>query len=295
MANWEGVNEFVAVVETGSFTHAAKKLATSVVQVSRKVATLESRLAVKLLYRTTRKVSSTEAGHVFYEQCRHLIEGLELAEHAVMQMQSTPKGALKVTAPATFGETYISPLVNAFLQQHEQVEIDLILTNEQLNLVENGIDVAVRLGHLKSSTLKAKPLGSRQLRVCASPSYLSRFSEPTTLSTLSKHICLTGTNEYWNFKENGKARALKVSGRLSCNSGATLLAAAKQGLGLVQLPDYYLNSALQSGELKEVLQAYRCDKEGIWALYPQASNVSLKVRLFIDFLAENLNVGQPYV
>lgn len=291
MANWEGVNEFVAVVELGSFTKAARKLETSVVHISRKVAALEERLGVKLLYRTTRKVSYTEAGNVFYEQCRHLVEGLEIAENAITEMQNTPKGLLKLTAPATFGEHYIAPLVNQFLSLYEQVEIDLMLTNQQLDLVENRIDVAIRLGHLKDSSFKAKALGYRQLRVCASPDYIKRWGEPATLSDLSDHACLLGTHEFWHFKEGKKPRALGVSGRMRCNSGLSLLDAAKRSLGIVQLPHYYLEDALQNGELKEILQDYRSDKEGIWALYPHASNVSLKVRLLIDFLANNLKIN----
>ena len=291
MASWEGVNEFVAVVEAGSFTGAAKKLDTSVVHVSRKVAALEERLAIKLLYRTTRKVSYTEAGNLFYEQCKHLVEGLELAEQAVSEIQSTPKGGLKVTAPATFGEQYIAPLINQFLVTYPQLDIDLVLTNQQLDLIENRVDVAVRLGHLKDSSFKAKILGYRQLCVCASPQYLNDNGTPKNLADLAQHECLLGTQEFWHFKEGKRSRSFSVSGRLRCNSGLSLLDAAKRGLGLVQLPHYYIDNALASGELREVLYEYRSEKEGIWAIYPHASNISLKVRLLTDFLADHLSIN----
>ncbi|MBW3698203.1 LysR family transcriptional regulator [Vibrio sp. T187] len=286
MANWEGVSEFVAVAELESFTGAAKKLATSVAQISRRVSTLEERLAVKLFNRTTRKVSLTEAGQVYYQQCKQLVEGLELAELAVTQMQSTPKGLLKVTAPVTYGERMLAPLLHQFIQLHPQVELDLMLTNQKLDLIDQGVDVAIRLGRLEDSSLIAKRLSQRQLYVCASPEYLERYGEPHTLSELSNHQCLVGSFEHWRFKENKQSRSVRVNGRIKCNSGLALLDAAKHSVGLVQLPDYYVNDALDSGELVEVLTDYRDDKEGIWALYPQNRNLSPKVRLLVDFLSE---------
>ncbi|KHT39148.1 LysR family transcriptional regulator [Vibrio sinaloensis] len=288
MANWEGVSEFVGVAETQSFTAAAKKLDTSVAQVSRRVSSLEERLAVKLFNRTTRRVSLTEAGQLYYQQCKQLVEGLELAELAVTQMQSTPKGLLKVTAPVTYGEQQLAPLLHQFLEKHPQVDLDLNLTNQKLDLIEMGVDVAIRLGRLQDSSLVAKRLSSRQLYVCASKEYLDRFGEPHTLSELSNHQCLVGSVDYWRFKDSKGEKSIRVSGRIHCNSGFSLLDAAIRGLGLVQLPDYYVQSALDTGSLIEVLSDYRDEREGIWALYPQNRNLSPKVRLLIDFLAEKL-------
>ncbi len=288
MASWEGVTEFVAVAETNSFTGAADKLKTSVAQISRRVATLEQRLAVKLLHRTTRKVSLSEAGQLYYQQCKHLLEGLELAELAVTQMQAEPKGVLKVTAPVTYGEMNLAPLLHQFLEKHPQVNLDLILTNQRLDLIEQGVDVAIRLGRLQDSSMIAKRLSSRQMYVCASPDYLQRFGEPHTLSELGRHQCLVGSVDYWHFKAQGREKSLRVSGRIKCNSGFALVDAAKRGLGLVQLPDYYVQEALDCGELVEVLGDYRDDREGIWALYPPSHNLSPKVRLLVDFLAKEL-------
>lgn len=291
MANWEGVSEFVAVAEVSSFTGAAEKLATSVAQVSRRVSALEERLAVKLLNRTTRKVTLTEAGQLYFNQCKHLVEGLELAELAVTHMQSSPKGLLKVTAPVTYGERQIAPLIHQFLGTYPEVELELILTNQKLDLIESGIDVAIRLGRLEDSNMMAKRLATRQLHVCASPAYLERFGTPHTLSELNNHQCLSGSIDYWRFQENGKQRSVRVNGRVKCNSGLALHDAARKSLGLVQLPDYYVDQDLASGELVEVLKQYRDKREGIWALYPENRNLSPKVRLLIDFLAEKMHTA----
>ncbi|MCL1079107.1 LysR family transcriptional regulator [Parashewanella spongiae] len=289
MVSWEGVIEFVAVAQTSSFSLAANKLDVSVVKVSRKVSTLENKLAVKLLHRTTRKVSLTDAGRLYYQQCKTLVEGLEQAELAVTQMQQHPTGLLRVTAPVTYGEQFIGPLLNQFLCAYPQLDIDFILTNQQLDLLDNGIDIAIRLGNLMDSSMMAKRLSSRQLYVCASPDYLNRYGEPHTLSEIIKHQCLVGSIPHWRFKERNQQRNLRISGRMSCSSGVTLLDAAKKGLGLVQLPDYYVNDALISGELVEVLSQYRDDKEGVWALYPQNRMLSNKVKVLIEFLGQHLH------
>ncbi|WGV98796.1 LysR family transcriptional regulator [Vibrio sp. YMD68] len=288
MASWEGVSEFVAVAETNSFTRAAKKMNTSVAQISRRVSSLEERLAVKLLHRTTRKVTLSEAGQIYFEQCKLLVEGLELAEIEVTQMQRSPKGLLKVTAPVTYGETHLAPLLHQFLAQYPQVDLEFQLTNQKLDLLEMGVDVAIRLGRLEDSSLIAKRLSQRQLYVCASPTYLEHWGEPHTLSELNHHNCLVGSQGHWRFKEGGKEKSLRVSGRIKCNSGLSLLDAAKRHLGMVQLPDYYVNEVLKSGELVEVLSDYRDDNEGIWAVYPPNRNLSPKVRLLIDFLYDHL-------
>ncbi|MCG6399412.1 LysR substrate-binding domain-containing protein [Vibrio fluvialis] len=289
MASWEGVSEFVAVAETGSFTQAAKRLVTSVANVSRRIALLEERLGVKLLLRTTRKVSLTEAGQVYYQQCRALLEGLEQAELTVTQMQQTPRGKLKVTAPVTYGEQKIAPLLNDFLLQHPKLELELVLTNQKLDLIEQGVDVAVRLGQLDDSSFIARRLSNRHLYVCATPDYLAQCGTPHTLSELTKHSCLVGTYDHWRFKENQQSRSIRVKGRLSCSSGVVLLDAVLKGMGLAQLPDYYVEEYLLSGRLVEVLPSYRDDREGVWALYPQNRHLSPKVRLLVDYLAQHLS------
>lgn len=292
MANWEGINEFVAVVETQSFTGAAEKLSTSVANISRRITALEAKLAVKLLVRTTRKVSVTEVGETYYQHCKPLVEGLMLAELAVTQLQATPTGKIKMTAPVTFGEQVLAPLMHQFLLQHPQIELDLVLSNQRMDLVEEGYDLAIRLGKLEDSSMMARKLLERHVFVCASPSYLSRCGEPYTLSELKQHQCLRGSTKYWRFDDKGAERLIHVEGRLQCNSGYALVDAALKGLGIVQLPDYYVQPYLEAGDLVEVLTPYRGNQEGIWALYPQNRMLTSKVRTLIDYLSTALNREQ---
>lgn len=289
MFNWEGVTEFVAVAEKESFTAAAKQLGISTAQVSRQVSALETRLATKLFYRTTRQVSVTEAGEIYYQHCRQVLDGLENAERALSNLQSTPRGKLKITVPATYGESKIAPLINDFVNQYTDLEVYCQFTNQKVDLIENGFDLAIRLGKLEDSSMMAKRLSSRRLFVCASHAYLSTHGEPHLLSELEHHNCLQGTLEYWRFQDNGQERNIKISGSLSYNSGLALLDAALKGLGLVQLPDYYVQEYIQSGELIVLLENYQPSDEGIWALYPQNRHLSPKVRGLVDFLSEHLD------
>lgn len=290
MFNWEGITEFVAVAETESFTASAEQLKISTAQVSRQISALESRLSTKLFYRTTRKVSITEAGSLFYQHCRQLLDGLEEAERALTQLQSTPRGKLRLTAPTTFGESRIAPLINDFALLYPDLEIECVFTNQKIDLVDSGFDLAIRLGKLDSSSMMAKRLAVRKLYVCASPTYLSNYGEPHALAELEQHNCLRGTLQYWRFEENGQERNIKIHGRLSFNSGTALVDAALKDLGLVQLPDYYVQEHIKTRRLIPVLQNNQPNDEGIWALYPNNRFVSPKVRMLIDYLSHNLNL-----
>ncbi|NVD06048.1 LysR family transcriptional regulator [Vibrio sp. JPW-9-11-11] len=289
MASWEGINEFVAVVETQSFTRAAIKLSTSVANISRRISALEAKLAVKLFVRTTRKVSVTEAGATYYQHCKPLVDGLMLAELAVTQLQATPTGRIKMTAPVTFGERILAPIMHEFLLRYPQIELDLVLSNQRMDLVQEGYDLAIRLGKLEDSSMMARKLLDRHVFVCASGEYLERHGEPHTLSELKQHQCLRGSNHYWRFEQEGAERLVHVEGRVQCNSGYALVDAALKGLGIVQLPDYYVQPYLETGELVEVLTSYRGNQEGIWALYPQNRMLTSKVRTLIDYLSSALN------
>jgi len=285
---WEGISEFVFVAENESFTQASKKMAISTAQVSRQISALEKRLNIKLFYRTTRKVSLTEEGSVFYQHCRSVLDGLEAAERAITNLQSKPQGKIKLSAPVTYGEQQILPLVNDFIKQYSDVEVTAYLSNQQIDLVEEGYDLAIRLGKLSDSSMMAKKLGKRTSYVCASPTYLSQHGIPHSLSELSKHSCLLGTLDYWRFLEADKEKSIRVTGKLRYNSGQGLVDAALKGLGIVQLPDYYVDLHLQSGELITILDNYQIPDEGIWAVYPHNRHLSPKIRLLVDYLAEQL-------
>ncbi|MCA0914423.1 MULTISPECIES: LysR substrate-binding domain-containing protein [Marinobacter] len=291
MYRWEGVNEFVAVAETESFTRAAKRLGVSTAQVSRQVSALEARLSTRLFYRTTRRVSVTEAGQIFYQHCRQVLDALEQAERSITNMQLVPRGRLRLTAPVTYGEKSIAPLVNDFVLRYPELDVDMKLTNQTLDLVAEGYDLAVRMGKLQDSTLMARRLASRTLYVCASPDYLATHGTPHSLSELANHNCLLGNLDYWRFQELGQPRNVRVTGNIRCDSGRALLDAALKGIGIVQLPDYYVQSALDSRLLIPLLTHYQEDDDGIWAVYPHNRHLSPKVRLLLDFFAESLKPG----
>lgn len=286
---WSGISEFVYVAEYESFTQAAKKLALSTAQVSRQVSALEKRLNTKLLYRSTRKVTLTEEGRVFYQHCRAVLEGLSAAEQAVSNLQSKPQGKIRLTAPVTYGEQQLLPLVNDFMLMHPAIEVTAFLSNQTIDLLEGGYDLAIRIGKLNDSTMMAKKLSHRTNFVCASPNYLQQHGTPQSLSDLTDHNCLLGSLDYWHFKTAGKERRIRVSGTVRYNSGYSLRDAALKGLGIVQLPDYYVQKHLQSGELVSLLDESREPEEQIWAVYPHNRHLSPKIRQLVDYLSEHLS------
>lgn len=288
---WQGIVEFVTVVEAQSFTEAAQRLGMSVAQVSRQVSALEARLASRLLYRTTRRVSVTEAGQLYYQHCRPLLDGLQQAEQALSQAQGTPSGHLRITAPTYYGENVIAPLLSRFLQQHPLVSAELNLDNRKIDLVAQGYDLGIRLGPMDESSLLLRQLGSRRHHVCASPDYLARHGSPHTLAELSQHQCLVGTIDFWRFNDGEKLREVRVAGRLRCNSGGALLDAALLGLGLVQLPDYYVAPYLADGRLVAVLDGYTL-QDGIWAAWPRSRFLPPKLSALLEHLSAALGNTQ---
>ncbi len=288
MTIWDGINEFVCVVETESFTAAAKRLEVSVAHISRQVNQLEDRLGAKLLYRTTRKLRLTEVGEVYYQHARKILDDMQAAERAVMEMEGKPTGKLRITAPVYYGEYFLAPLVNDFLLQYPQLDLELKLTNETVDLVKEGYDLAIRLGTLDSSSLMCRKLARRTQYLCASPAYLAAHGTPQTLADLANHRCLGGSLDHWRFLENGKLRNWRVGSAWNCNSGLALKDAALKGLGIVQLPDYYVQEALAQGSLVSLLESHRLPDDGVWVVYPQNRHLSPKVRLLVDFLVAQL-------
>ncbi|CAM4168355.1 LysR family transcriptional regulator [Pseudoalteromonas byunsanensis] len=286
MDRWTGIDEFVAVATLGSFTHAAKKLNTSVAQISRRVKELEQQLNHQLLTRTTRTLTLTQEGKVFLTHARHLQHAYDDATLALRQRDQQPSGVLKLTAPVMYGEHYIMPMVSDFMRKYPKVSIEMVLSNEQLDIVAMGIDVAIRLGNLKDSSLKARRLSWRNTLVCAAPDYLANHGQPHSLNELTQHNCLIGNSRTWRFLDGGKERNITIHGNLTCNSGWSLLDAACKGIGLVQLPHYYVQEAVNEQRLIEVLPHFRPEPEGVWALYPPRQYMPTSLRLLLDYLAE---------
>jgi DNA-binding transcriptional LysR family regulator len=287
---WQGIYEFVAVAETQSFSAAAKRLNISTAQVSRQISALEDRLQVKLFYRTTRKVALTEEAELYYQHCRLLLDGLDTAEEAITSLRGTPQGKIKLAAPVTFGERKIQPLINDFVRRYDQLEVETELRNHPADMVEEGFDLAIRIGRLEDSTLIAKKIGMRHSYVCASPRYIEKYGKPSTPADLKHHNCLVGTREHWLFTEKNKEKRIKVNGNIRCNSGIALLDAALKDIGIVQLSDFYVDDCLRKGKLVTLLDNFRESAEGIWAVYPQNRYLSPKLKLLIDHLTKHLSL-----
>lgn len=294
MNRWEGLDEFVAVAECGQFTAAAERLGLSSSQVSRQVARLEERLQTRLFYRSTRRVALTEAGQTFLQHCQRLQDAREEALRAVGDLGSEPKGLLRMTCAVAYGERFIVPLVTDFMTRHPQLRVDIELSNRNLDLVHEGLDLAIRLGRLQDSRLVATRLAPRRMYLCAAPDYLQHYGRPHSLSELGRHNCLIGSSDTWSFQLNGRESTQRVQGNWRCNSGQAVLDAALRGLGLCQLPDYYVLEHLRSGALVSLLDNQQPPNTAVWALYPQQRHLSPKVRQLVDALKAGLAQRSEY-
>lgn len=291
---WEGLDEFVAVAECGQFTAAAERLGVSSSHVSRQIARLEERLQTRLLYRSTRKVALTEAGQTFLHHCQRLQDGREEALRAVTDLTREPKGLLRMTCAVAYGERFIAPLVTRFMEDYPQLRVDIELTNNTLDLVHEGMDLAIRLGRLQESRLVAARLAPRKMYLCASPAYLERYGRPHSVSELARHNCLVGSSDSWLLQQNGREFSQRVQGNWRCNSGQAVLDAALRGAGLCQLPDYYVLEHLKRGALVSLLDAHQPPNTAVWALYPQQRHLSPKVRKLVDYLKAGLASREEY-
>ena len=288
MSGWDGLDEFLAVAETGGFSKAAERLRLSTSQVSRAVAQLEERLQARLFFRTTRRVSLTETGQILLTHCQRLQEEREEAFQAIGDVQGSPKGMLRVTCSVAYGEQFVMPLLNDFLEQHPQVHLEMELTNRTVDLVHERFDLAIRLGRLGDSAMVARQIAPRRMFLVAAPAYLEQRGTPHSLSELAAHRCLIGTSETWVFSNNGADWLFRPRHHWRCNSGHAVLDATLRGFGLAQLPDYYVRDPLRSGRLVSLLPEQQPPGQGVWALYPQRRYLSSKVRLVVDHLRAGL-------
>ncbi len=291
MSRWDGIDEFVATAEAESFSKAALRLSLSTSGVSRAVAGLEERLQTRLLYRTTRRVSLTDAGRAFLARCRQLILDRDEALAGVGEDDGELKGLLRMTCSTAYGERFVAPAVNAFMLAHPKLSIEIDLDDAVRDIVSEGFDLAIRFGRLTDSRLIAKRLASRTRRLCAAPAYLARTGAPRAIADLSSHACVLGATETWPFRDGEREIAFKPQGRWRCNSGQAVLDAALQGLGICQLPNFYVDAAIADGRLVPLLEANRPADEGVWAVYPHLRLLPAKARLLVEHLERSLAVA----
>jgi DNA-binding transcriptional LysR family regulator len=288
MANMEA---FVRVAETKSFSEAARRLRSSKSLVSRQVAALEAELGVRLFHRTTRSLSLTEEGRGYHAQVARILNEIEEANLSVSKSQAAPRGRLRVSAPMSFGILHIGPAIRDFLARYPEVELDLSLNDRYVDVVDEGFDLAIRVGRLSESSLIARKLGQYRMMLCASPAYLKQQGTPHDPDDLKTHRCLCySTNSLvpeWQFvSKEGKPWAVQINGPLHANNGDVLRAAALQGLGIVYLPSFIVGPDVQASTLASLIPEFVPTDTAIHAVYPHSRHLSPKVRAFINFLAE---------
>jgi DNA-binding transcriptional LysR family regulator len=297
MDKFEDLQAFVAVVEAGSFTAAADRLDTAKSAVSRRVSALEERLGVQLLRRTTRRLNVTETGQSFYEQSARILADLEEAESAAQQEHGELRGTLRVALPLSFGVRHMCKPIAAFGKQHPKIRFDLDLNDRRIDLVEEGMDVAIRIGHLKDSSLIARKLFDSNTVVCASPHYLHTHGTPQVPEDLHNHDCLIYSNlsdpGKWSWRDGkGKSRSIDISPAMLATSGDFLANAAAHGLGIVIQPTFIASESIRRGNLVPILEEYAWPTTPAYAVYPPTRHLSYRVRAFIDFLVERFS-GVP--
>lgn len=280
---------FLAVAHEGSFTAAGKRLGLSTKLVSKYVAQLESRLATQLFNRTTRSVALTDVGVAYLERCRPIVEQIDELEDLVQERQSALAGPVRITAPTGFGSNNLAHALAPFMNAHPNVDIDLRLSDSRVALVEEGFDLAIRVGMLRDSTLIARKLADMPLIVCASPDYLTARGRPGDPTALATHNCLVDENlvnaAAWRFRTGAREIVVKVSGAFHANAPAAIANMAIAGLGIARCPHYVVAPGLKNGSLVQLFSEYETENFGLYALYPPNRHLTARVRALIDHLA----------
>lgn len=280
---------FATVVDPGGFTDAARKMGISKSAVSKHVSSLEARLGARLLNRTTRRVSPTEIGLAYYDRARRVLNDAGEADALVTSMQSAPSGLLRISVATDFGVNHLSPVLGEFLQEFTDITVNMVLNNRYVELISEGFDMAIRIGELEDSTLRARKLTETTIRMIASPDYFKKFGRPSKIDDLNEHKLLHYSNQansaVWKLTApSGEKRQVRTSGWLTVNDGQSLLNAAISGLGIAYLPSFLYADAMQNGLVEEAIPDLPVEKQGIYAVYPPGRFTQPKVRAFIDFL-----------
>jgi DNA-binding transcriptional LysR family regulator len=285
----DGIAAFARVVDSGGFSAAAQRLGISKSAVSAQVQRLEERLGVRLLNRTTRRISVTEAGAAYYRHCARILADAEAAEQAASALQREPRGVLRITAPDCFAWMHVAPAVPAFLKRYPELSVDITSSAAHVNLVDEGLDLAIRIGVLADSPLVVRRLAPSRLVVCAAPAYLAAHGTPREPGDLAGHNCLcTGLlpwGDEWRLAGKQSSARVAVGGSLRSNSAELLRSAALDGVGVVLLPTWAVADALRAGALRRVLPDWEPPASTIYAAYPGARMMTMKVRAFVDHLA----------
>jgi DNA-binding transcriptional LysR family regulator len=290
MDKFSDIEAFTAVVETGSFSAASDRLNTAKSVISRRVSQLEQYLGTRLLNRTTRRLSMTDAGRSFYQRAVQILSDLEEAEQSLADQATDISGRIKVAAPLSFGLTHLSDAITEFMHRHPGIELDLDLNDRQVNLVEEGFDIAVRIGNLQDSTLVARRLGKIRSVTCASAAYLAEHGTPDNPADLNQHSALQYSNisyfKQWQYQDaQGRHIDAQPVIRMRSNNGEALAAAAIAGLGITRGPTFILGRHIRSGDLQVILQDYQHEDLGMYAVYPPGRLLPRRVQALSDHLA----------
>ena len=282
---------FATVVDQGGFTDAAKKMGISKSAVSKHVSSLEARLGARLLNRTTRRVSPTEIGLAYYDRARRVLNDAGEADSLVTSMQSAPSGLLRISVATDFGVNHLSPILGEFLQEFPDITVNMVLNNRYVELISEGFDMAIRIGELEDSTLRARKLTDTTKRMVGSPEYFKKYGRPQKIDDLNEHKLLHYSNQannaVWKLTApSGEKRQVRTAGWLTVNDGQSLLNAAISGLGIAYLPSFLYAEALASGLVEEAIPELPIETQGIYAVYPPGRFTQPKVRAFIDFLVQ---------
>ena len=291
-----GMQVFVSVVETGSFTAASERLGMSRAAASKYVSQLESHLGGRLLQRTTRRVNPTESGRNYFERCKEILQHLEEADGMVSGLSQQPRGTLRMSAPSFFASRHLMPMVSEFMQTYPEIRVELQCSERAVALVDEGYDLALRISAALDPELIARRLAPIHHVLVASPGYLAQHPRPTTPQDLEQHACVLYShtpNSTWHLTKDGATTSVKVSGSMVTDNPGVILESAISGLGITRLPSFLVGDPIRSGELRLVLEDHEMPEMGLYAVYASRKHLPAKVRVFIDFVRERIS-DPPY-